>query len=504
MLARGALDDAVRGYEQLRGDGRYGASAALRLSLIAGQRGDFRREVAEAIDALGLSPPDPDALELVAKRLLSLGEKQHALEAVRRLLSLRPVRLATLAELGKMLSDADEPAAALQLLERARRGGLSSSALHYLIGLSEMYMGNKERALENLEASLRMDPMFAHAHWALVKLSRQDEGGKYRDRLISAIGRLEEGRRGLPLLLYALFHRLDAEGDTVGAWQALSRGMAARRRQVRYDPAAEARMFRQLEKAEGIPDSEMTSASTPIFVVGLPRTGTTLLDQLLGRHPDVACAGELRDFNWSLRWIANLGGAPLLDERLVAAVAGGPVEGLGSRYLARTASRAGGKAFYTDKLPQNFMNIGWIAGSLPQARIVHLVRDPMDACFSNLKELFAAPYAYSYDQRETAGHFVRYRQLMSHWHQRFPGRILDVRYEELVSDPEGTVRRVAAHCGLDASATSGATPANQVVATASAMQVREPIHQRGIGAWSRYAGQLAPLQQELDSAGLLR
>lgn len=501
MLAGGALDEAVERYERLRANERYGASAALRLSLIAARSGDFRRAVAQAIDAQELATPDPDLLELVAKRLLSLGEKKRALEVVQRLLALPSVRVTTLADLGKMLSDSDEPEAALRLLRRAERAGLSSAALHYLIGLSEMYVGNHERALDQLETSLRMDPLFAHAHWALVKLSRQDEGARHRDRLLAAVAQLDEGHRDLPLLLYSLFHRLDAEGEAGDAWRALSRGMAARRRQVRYDPVAEARMFRQLETAEAVPGPD-PQGPVPVFIVGLPRTGTTLLDQLLGRHPDVARAGELRDFNWSLRWIANQGGTPLLEERLVAAVSGRALDGLGAMYLDRSRWRAGGRAFYTDKLPPNFMNIGWIASGLPQAKIVHLVRNPMDACFSNLKELFAAPYAYSYDQLEMAGHYGRYRRLMSRWHERFPGRILDVGYEELVRDPGGTIRKVQEHCGLAPLAVHEAA-GNEVVATASATQVREPVHQRGVGAWMRYADHLAPMQRELAAAGLL-
>ena len=481
MLAGGMFEEAVKRYELLRSHERYGASAALRLSLIAGRNGDFRRAVAEAIGAHGLSPADPDLLELVAKRLLSLGEKKLALDTVGRLSALPAVRVTTLADLGKMLSDSDEPAAALQLLRRAERAGLSSAALHYLIGLSEMYVGNHDHAREQLETSLRMDPMFAHSHWALVKLSRNDEEGMHRDRLLAAIGRLEEGHRDLPLLLYALFHRLDAEGETGDAWRALSRGMTARRRQVRYDPSTEARMFRLLESAEAVPDVAPQLGPIPIFIVGLPRTGTTLLDQLLGRHPDVARAGELRDFNWSLRWVANMSGIPLLEERLVAALASRPVEGLGSRYLDRTQWRAGDRRFYTDKLPPNFMNIGWIAGSLPEARIVHLVRSPMDSCFSNLKELFAVPYAYSYDQLEMAGHYARYRRLMSQWHQRFPGRILDVAYEELVRDPQGTLRKVQVHCGLDPAAVPDPVPGNDVIATASATQASSWFAMPNIG-----------------------
>lgn len=502
LLARGAPAEAGERYERLRADDQFGAMAALRLSLLAGRAGDFRRAVDEALDAYRRRRPDPDLLEMVAKRLMSLGEKKHALDTVQQLLRLPGARITTLADLGKLLSDSDEPAAALPLLQRAEAGGLSSAALHYLIGLSQMYAGDREQAREQLEKSLSLDPGFARSHWALVKLSPGDDGGRHRDRLLASVARLEEGHPDLPLLLYALFHRLDGAGDTEDAWRALSRGMAARRAQVRHDREAEARMFRLLESSRALPEADAPAGPVPIFILGLPRTGTTLLDHLLGQHPDVARAGELRDFNWVLRWTANRGGVPLLDASLVQELVDRPLEGLGGRYLERTRWRAGDRPFYTDKLPPNFLNIGWIAGSLPQARIVHLVRNPMDACFSNLKELFAAPYAYSYDQLEMAGHYGRYRRLMAHWHERFPGRILDVDYEDLAREPQEAVRKVLRHCGLEPHAgEAAATSAPAVEATASAMQVREPVHQRGIGAWQRYAAHLGPLQRELAAAG---
>jgi tetratricopeptide (TPR) repeat protein len=504
LLATGSTMEAEAIYSRLRAHPQFGPSAALRLSLIASRNGDFRKAIDEAAHAARAGTSDPDLLELVAKRLLAIGEKKPALDVVRRLLALPAIRATTLAELGKMLSDADEPAHALQLLRRAERGGLSSAALHYLIGLSEMYVGNEDQALHQLETSLDLDPMFARAHWALVKLGGRESDERHIDQLKSAIGRLDDAHPDIPLLLYSLFHRLDRLGDAEVAWSALARAMRARRMQVRYDATSESRMFDILPSARAVADPGGTEGPVPVFIIGLPRTGTTLLDILLGRHAEVARAGELRDFNWALRWAANQGGVPLLDERLVAALAGRALEGLGGRYLERTQWRAGLHKFYTDKLPPNFMNVGWIADSLPQARIVHLVRNPMDACFSNLKELFAAPYAYSYDQGEMAGHYARYRTLMARWHDRFPDRILDVSYEELVRDPDATVRKVMAHCGIEGHlGTDDSMGSEKVVATASAMQVREPVHQRGIGAWTRYARHLAPLQRELEAAGLL-
>lgn len=504
LLAAGSLAAAAERYEQLRGDEQFGAIASLRLSLVASRSGDFRLAVEETLHAHRLRRPDPDLLEMIAKRLLSLGEKKLALDTVRQLLALPGARITTLADLGKLLSDSDEPALALQLLQRAEAGGLSSPGLHYLVGLSQMYAGNREQARTQLERSLSLDPGFARSHWALVKLSGDDDGGRHRDRLLATIARLEDSHPDLPLLLYALFHRLDRAGDVENAWRALSRGMAARRAQVRYDGDAEAHMFDLLESSDALPEPAPSASAIPVFILGLPRTGTTLLDHLLGQHHDVARAGELRDFNWVLRWIANRGGVPLLDAGLVERLVGTPLEGVGRRYLDRTQWRAAGRPFYTDKLPPNFMNIGWIAGSLPQARIVHLVRNPMDACFSNLKEMFAAPYAYSYDQLEMAGHYACYRRLMAHWHERFPGRILDVGYEDLVRDPQAVLQRVLAHCGLAVPAGGlASSTAEGVEATASAMQVREPVHQRGVDAWNRYASHLGPMQRELAAAGLL-
>ena len=504
LLARGAIAEAAEGYEQLRADEHFGAIAALRLSLVASRSGDFRRAVSEAIHAHRLRRADPDLLEMIAKRLMSLGEKKLALDTVQQLLALPGARVTTLADLGKLLSDSDEPAVALQLLRRAEAGGLSSAALHYLIGLSQMYAGDRDQARNQLEKSLAIDREFARSHWALVKLSDGDDDGRHRDQLLGIVARMKDADPDLPLLLYSLFHRLDRAGDVGDAWRALSRGMAARRAQVRHDGAAEARLFQLLETSDASPEPDPSEGAIPVFILGLPRTGSTLLDHLLGQHPDVARAGELRDFNWVLRWTANQGGTPLLDAGLVEKLVATPLKDVGRRYLERTQWRAGSRPFYTDKLPPNFMNIGWIARSLPQARIIHLVRNPMDACFSNLKELFAAPYAHSYDQVEMASHYTRYRRLMAHWHARFPGRILDVGYEDLARDPQAVIHRVHAHCGLAPATGEAASPSAQgVEATASAMQVREPVHQRGIDAWKRYSSHLGPLQRELGAAGFL-
>ena len=290
------------------------------------------------------------------------------------------------------------------------------------------------------------------------------------------------------------------------AAQALESGMRARRAQVAFDPAAEADLFEALHAvAPDLERGHVGEGPQPIFIVGLPRSGTTLLERILGGHPQVADAGELRDFTAQLRWGTALPGTNELDAPLVRAASRIDFAELGERYLSHTRWHARGKPFYTDKLPANFLNVGFIAQALPGAKILHMSRAPMDACFSNLKELFGPAYPHSYDQGEMADHYVRYRALMAHWHAAFPRRILDVSYEALAAEPERVAREVLAFCGLPwDDAVLAPEQRTGAVATASTAQVREPIHGRFVGQWRRYERQLQPLRERLEARGFGR
>jgi tetratricopeptide (TPR) repeat protein len=390
------------------------------------------------------------------------------------------------------------------LLERARALGVDSAAIHYLIGFSQTQLGDMATAETELENCLKANPDFALAARALSKLKKQTTADNHVERLRASIARTGPGHEDAALLQYALFKELDDIGERDAAWQALDEGMRLRRRQVNHDAAAEQSLFEYLRGVGGQSeqDAEETAGPLPIFIVGMPRSGTTLLERILGAHAQVADAGELRDVLTQLRWMCDRAGPPHLDLDLAQRAENIDWSELGGRYLGHTRWRAQGRAFYTDKLPANFMHVGYIARALPRAPILHMVRDPMDTCFSNLKEHFANAYHHSYDQLEMADHYHQYRQLMAHWHARFPGRILDVHYADLVVDPERVARDVLAFCGLpwqdgivDIDRRSGP------VATASATQVREPIHQRFVEQWRRYESQLAPMRERLAFHG---
>jgi hypothetical protein len=233
-----------------------------------------------------------------------------------------------------------------------------------------------------------------------------------------------------------------------------------------------------------------------VFIVGMPRSGTTLLESLLGRHPQVAAAGELTEFSKQWRQVADVHGHAIVDEPLLAAVS--DYAELGRRYLQQTRWRAQGKAWYIDKLPPNFWLAGFIRKALPQARILHMARAPLDLCFSNWRAMFGDSYAYSYELVALAAHHARYRQLMAHWQAAMPGAIHDVDYAALVAAPEATLRAVCDFLGLpfDAACLDASVDAGPV-ATISSAQVRAPLRAGARPDWQRYAAQLAALREAL-------
>jgi hypothetical protein len=236
-----------------------------------------------------------------------------------------------------------------------------------------------------------------------------------------------------------------------------------------------------------------------IFVLGLPRSGTTLVDRIISSHSQVESLGEIEDFTRAL--------VRLSEEARRRGGTGRPADldpaALGKAYIDSVEGYGRAKPKFVDKALGNFNCIGLIARSLPNARIVHLRRHPLDAGYALYKNLFGAGAPYSYDLRDIAAYQLAHRRMMDHWRAVLPGVILDVDYEALVSDQEAVSRQVIAHCGLDwedacLSFFENAAPA----ATASAAQVRQPIHARSVGLWRRYQKELEPLAAALAAGGV--
>jgi tetratricopeptide (TPR) repeat protein len=501
-FAEGRAGPAQAGYEAIAAREPRHAGAWLRLSALAGAAGRHRASVLLAERAAAVVAGIPALRLQVAARLLDVGESRAARVLFDAALAAGLPPGPWPAEAAFLAHRLDDHAASADLCRRALRADPRSPALLALLGTALTFLGRIDEAEAALEDCIRAAPGLGSAHWTLSKLRRWSPQHNHLPRLRQLAATLAAADPAMPYVQYALFKELEDCGRDAEAWEALARGAASRRREVRYDPLAEHRLFAQLaarcDAAFLRQQAAADGGAMPIFIVGQPRSGTTLLERILGAHPAVRDAGELQDFPFQLAWACDHQAPGMLDEVVVQRAGEADYAEMGRRYLERTRWRAQGRPFYTDKLPRNFMQLGFIHKALPGARILHMVRDPMDTCFSNLKELFGAAYPHSYDMADMAAHYRNYAELMRHWREVLPGRFLDVSYEALVTDPEAGARRVLAFCGLDWEPACLAIEARQEAsATASTVQVREPIHARNVAQWRRYASQLEPLRRAL-------
>jgi hypothetical protein len=308
-----------------------------------------------------------------------------------------------------------------------------------------------------------------------------------------------------------LHYAIGKENEDLGNWpeafSAFTQGARARRETVEFNEADETAMFEAIKEtytAQWLANCPAGAEDpAPIFVLGQPRTGTTLIERVITSHSQVYSAGELQQFGLAVRRASRHADPKRFSKELfIAAATVNPAE-IGNMYLRSTAKLRDKSPFFVDKLPVNYLNIPLILAALPKAKIVHLVRGPMDACFASFKQLFADAYLHSYDQSEMARHHARYRDLMAHFRQEFPGRIVDISYEDTARDLEPNARKLINALKLDwEDACLNFHESSSGVATASSVQVREPAHTRSIGRWRRYETELLPMMGELTRLGV--
>ncbi|EJL38035.1 sulfotransferase family protein [Caulobacter sp. AP07] len=370
--------------------------------------------------------------------------------------------------------------------------------------------GRQQEAIADYRASLAARPDHGVAWFSLANLKTY----RFTDDDIARM-RAAESRPAIQdmdrvYLCFALGKALEDRGDYASSWRYYERGNAARRVTSRYRPeVAEACALRlkRVFTAEffaaragwGVADP------APIFILGLPRSGSTLIEQILASHSQVEGTQELTEID---RYAAELCGRdpdcglPLDPEALLRLTAG-EARTLGERFLAETdAYRRQGRPFFIDKMPNNFWHIGLIRLMFSRATIIDVRREPMACCFSNLKQLFGTTnQEFTYGVDDIARHYRTYLDLMRHWDDVLPARVLRVRYEDVVENLEGGVRRMLEHCGLPFEpACLAFHETRRSVRTPSSEQVRQPIGREGLAQWRHYAPWLAPLRAALGDA----
>lgn len=370
--------------------------------------------------------------------------------------------------------------------------------------------GRQQEAVADYQASLMARPDFGVAWFSLANLKTY----RFADGEIARMRAAESGPAVQDMdriyLCFALGKALEDRGDYVSSWHYYERGNALRRAAGRYRPdVAESCAYRtkQAFTAEFFAaraDWGMADPA-PIFILGMPRSGSTLIEQILASHSCVEGTQELTEIGRYAGELCDADpdcGLPLHPERLQRLTAE-DARALGERFLAETRThRRLGRPFFIDKMPNNFWHIGLIHLILPRSTIVDVRREPMGCCFGNLKQLFGTTnQEFSYGIDDIARHYRLYLDLMRHWDQVLPGRVLRVRYEDVVEDLEGSVRCMLEHIALPFEpACLSFHETRRSVRTPSSEQVRQPIGREGLAQWQHYAPWLAPLRDALGDA----
>lgn len=495
-MARHALD---------AGDPSDDAHLVLAEVALASDQALLARTHVEA--AIAIAPERPDLHLHHAGVMRRLRRRGDARQAAARAAALAPTDPATLLAAARVLVHSDDPANAVALFERALGLGPCDPFVHYEIAAAQFFTGAFEAAETHLDVLLSQQPGFGPALYLRSTLRRQTADRNHVAHLEQTLraGLVDPAARAA--CLYALAKELEDLGRTSDAFAALTRGASAKRQSLRFDVAVETDAMAALRAACTADVMRRNAAgcedAAPIFIVGMPRTGTTLLERMLGRHPHVGSAGELPDFGEALAAAVRVRLREHPGQSPFAAALEIDFSALGRDYVDGAQQAAPDRPRVIDKMPINFMYCGLIRKALPRARILHLTRDPMDACYAVYKTLFNNAYLFSYDQNELAAYYAAYRRTMAHWHAVMPGQVIDVSYEALVREPEVQIRRVLDACALDWDPAVLSPERNERPAlSASAAQVREPVHTGSIGRWKAHAQGLEPLRQALARHGV--
>ncbi|WP_395398283.1 tetratricopeptide repeat-containing sulfotransferase family protein [Novosphingobium sp. BL-8A] len=478
------------------------------LGMAAAEAGQLRKAV-PLLEAAVARGPEAEYLAQLAKLLILLRRDGEAGRAARAAMALSPGDALTLDTIGCVLVRLGDHEGSIGPFSAAVAAEPSNSGYRYNLAAASGFTGRVAEARAHYEAILASDPGDARVHYALAILSRQTTEGNHVPRLEAALAAATQPDDALRIR-YALAKELEDIGNAGASYRHLSAANDLQKHKLGYDFAQDAAIFDATEAVfDGDPPAgSVTPGVAPIFVVGMPRTGTTLVDRILSSHRDVEAAGELQAMPLAVKQLSGTSSRSVIDPATIAASADIDPEKIAAAYLARAAHhRRTGKPRFTDKLPANFLYIGHILRAFPDARIVCLRRNPMDTIWSNYKNLFAsqsAYYAYSYDLMDAARYFVRFDRLMGFWERQLPGRVLQLSYEALVVDFEEQTRRLLEHCGLDWDPACLSFHENDAaVATPSAAQVRRPINADGLGKWRAHAAALEPARAWLAGQGIV-
>ena len=500
-LAQGRLDDAERALTSVLAMAPESVDAMFLLGIACLMRGDGARAVELLREAASRRPGDANIQMNLGSALHDTGAVDEALACLRRACELAPGQASAWYNLGKALKLQRRLDEAAQALGKALL--LDASHISARITLADIHTirGGIAAATREYRHVLQRQPEYAAAWHALANLKTEPFSAADARRLEQALRKPGLDADSRILLGFALFKAREDQGDYAAAFAALREANALKRRQVRWDAAGEHAYVTALMASFRDPPAQPLDPSLGqevILVASLPRSGSTLVEQILATHPDVDGANEVNVLKQVIDDESRRRGAAFPG--WVAAAIAQDWGRLGRDYLARTAHWRQGKPRFTDKSLTNWQLAGAALAMLPGARVVNCHRDPVETSFACYRQLFSDGAHFSYDLDEMAAHCKDYQQLSRHWLERHPAQVLDFSYEALLKETELQVRRLLDFCGLgfDPACLSPHRTQREVHSTASAAQVRQPLR-ADTSRTGHYAAQLAALRSRFES-----
>ncbi len=476
LSLQGKQDDAITRFEDALTLEPTFAKAENNLAGVLAAVGRFDEAITHARNALRLSPQFANGHITMGNILKLQGKNEQAVEAYKQALDLDPYQTVAHQSLGSVLTD----------------------------------LGKFDMAIVHLEEALRLDPNFFTAYQNLVALASQDKyqlSAEQHDRIKALLGSKNLSPAHASQLHFIMGSILNKQQDYDAAMLAFQQanalqmgllsaaGNAFDTNQFGKEIDETIRVFQSALFESG--DRGGLDSDVPVFVVGMPRSGTTLVEQIIASHPQAAGVGELPDIALLAEELSTLGGGKTAYPKCILHADPGHIAALAQRYLKRLEELAPGASRIVDKLPGNFLYLGFIAIVFPNARIIHCQRNAMDVCLSCYLSDFGA-LRWAWRLEDIGFYHYQYERLMNHWHEILPLQTYDVDYEQLVADPEGVSRNLIAFCGLDWNDQClEFHKSDRSVQTLSRVQVRQPIYNTSIGRWKHYEKYLQPLVEAL-------
>lgn len=476
------------------------AEAFNNLGNILNELGDFREAVANYRKALEINPDYAEAHGNLGNALSNVGDPDAAILSFKRALQINPEYAGAYNNLGNALNDLGKSEEAIATFQTALQLKPDFAAAHNSLGAALKALGKNSEAIVSYERALRIKGDLSEAHLNLSIAKTFRDGDPQIDDMLGLLDRTNLSDKDRARLHFALGKAYDDLHDHDKAFSHLEAGNRLRKTELQYEILSSEMTFSNIKSifSGHIPslsarrDGDVSGHPIPIFVLGMPRSGTTLVEQILASHSLVHGAGELEVLSRCIEDIIRKNTNPSIEQ--LRAIRDAYFRGVGNIGVA--------EQYVTDKLPLNFLWIGFILTALPEAKIIHVKRDARATCWSNFKHYFSRRgTGFSNDLRDIAQFYVLYADLMEFWHARFPGEIYDLCYESLTEHQESETQRLLQYIGLDLEAQCmHFYETDRSVRTASATQVRQKMYRGSSDAWRKYEKHLGPMLRLLDTS----